>query len=109
MNTKSEDRLLGLASAALVTTIGGELLGSQLLITVGAVGFVISLLALFAVMSVVLAVGVARTPVMSAPTRRSLKEFVDILPPLKGEDSPKGIFRLRVFRFSVRFRVERQR
>jgi len=43
-----------LASAALVTTIGGELLGSQLLITVGAVGFVISLLALFAVMSVVL-------------------------------------------------------
>jgi len=29
MNTKSEDRLLGLASAALVTTIGGELL-SQL-------------------------------------------------------------------------------
>jgi len=41
MNTKSEDRLLGLASAALVTTIGGELLGSQLLITVGAVGFVI--------------------------------------------------------------------
>jgi len=97
MNTKSEDRLLGLASAAPVTTIGGELLGSQLLITVGAVGFVISLLALFAVMSVVLAVGVARTPVMSAPTRRSLKEFVDILPALKGEDSPKGIFRLRVF------------
>jgi len=66
--------------SSLVTTIGGELLGSQLLITVGAVGFVISLLALFAVMSVVLAVGVARTPVMSAPTRRSLKEFVDILP-----------------------------
>ncbi|WP_435099115.1 hypothetical protein [Halorubrum sp. N11] len=67
MNTKSEDRLLGVASAALIVTIGGELLGSQLLVTVGAAGFVIALLALFAVMSVVLAVGVARLPELNGP------------------------------------------
>ncbi|WP_280587573.1 hypothetical protein [Halorubrum sp. Boch-26] len=70
MNTKAEDRLLGLAVAALVTTIGGELLGSQLLVTVGVVGFAVALLALFAVMSVVLAVSVGSTE-LNAPDPRA--------------------------------------
>ncbi|WP_435075735.1 hypothetical protein [Halorubrum sp. HHNYT27] len=66
MDTKSEDRLLGLAIVALLTTIGGELLGSQLIMTVGVTVFVLSLVALFAVMSVVLAVNVARTSELNA-------------------------------------------
>ncbi|RLM63496.1 hypothetical protein DVK05_14570 [Halorubrum sp. Atlit-8R] len=61
MYTKTEDRLLGLASAALLATIGAELLGSQLLVTVGVGVFALAVVALFAVMSVVLAVAVART------------------------------------------------
>jgi O-antigen ligase len=67
MNTKAEDRLLGLAVAALAATIGGELLGSQLLVTVGVAGFAVALLALFAVMGVVLAVSVARSPELNGP------------------------------------------
>ncbi|EMA63846.1 hypothetical protein [Halorubrum lipolyticum] len=66
MDTKAEDRLLGVALAALVATLGGELLGSQLLITAGAVGFVVALAALFAVMTAVLAVSVARSPELDA-------------------------------------------
>lgn len=66
MNTKSEDSLIGLALAALVTTMGGELLGSQLLVTIGVAGFVLSLGALFAVMATVLAVSVVRTPDLTA-------------------------------------------
>ncbi|GAA0533462.1 hypothetical protein ABNG02_09490 [Halorubrum ejinorense] len=60
MYTKSENRLLGLALAALLTTIGAELLGSQPLVTVGVGVFALAVVALFAVMSVVLAVNVAR-------------------------------------------------
>ncbi|KDS91061.1 hypothetical protein FK85_06620 [Halorubrum saccharovorum] len=67
MNTKAEDRLLGAASAALVATIGGELLGSQLLITLGVAGFAVAILALFAVMTVVLGASVARSPELNAP------------------------------------------
>ena len=67
MDTKSEDRLLGLAVAALAATLGGELLGSQLLVTAGVVGFVVAIVTLFAVMSVVLAVGVARSPDLNGP------------------------------------------
>lgn len=67
MNTKTEDRLLGLALAALTATIGGELLGSELLITVGVAGFAVALLALFAVMSVALAVSVARPSELNGP------------------------------------------
>ncbi len=66
MHTKTEDRLLGAAFAALLTTIGGELLGSQLLITVGVVGFVLALTSLFAVMGLVLAVSVVREPDLTA-------------------------------------------
>jgi|GEM_PF-5475768 hypothetical protein len=47
--------------------MGGELLGSHLLVTGGATVLVLALLALFAVMSVVLAVSVARTPDLNAP------------------------------------------
>ena len=61
MYTKTEGRLLGLALVALAATIGAELLGSQLLVTVGVGVFALAVAALFAVMSVVLAVGVART------------------------------------------------
>ncbi|ELZ43571.1 hypothetical protein C471_00605 [Halorubrum saccharovorum DSM 1137] len=68
MDTKTEDRLIGLALAALVATIGGELLGSQLLVTVGVAGFAAALLALFAVMSVVLTAGVARSLNAPEPT-----------------------------------------
>jgi len=60
MDTKSEDRLLRLAVAALLATIGGELLGSDLLMTAALTVFALALVALFAVMSVVLIVGVAR-------------------------------------------------
>lgn len=67
MNTNAENRLLGLAVAALLATAGGELLGSQQLVTVGVVGFALALLALFAVMGIVLAVSVARTPELNAP------------------------------------------
>ncbi len=67
MNTKTEDRLLGVVSAALLATMGGELLGSQLIITVGVVVFVLALAALFGVMSVVLAMSVARTSELNAP------------------------------------------
>ncbi|MFO8115081.1 MAG: hypothetical protein R6U01_06935 [Halorubrum sp.] len=67
MDTKTEDRLLGLALAALLATIGGELFGSQLLVTGGVTVLVLALLGLFAVMSVVLAVSVARAPDLNAP------------------------------------------
>lgn len=60
MDTKSEDRLLRVAVAALLVTLGGELLGSDLLLTAALTVFVLALVALFAVMSVVLVVGVAR-------------------------------------------------
>jgi len=66
MDTKTEDRLLGLAAAALVATLGGELLGSQLLIAVGVAGFAVAIATLFAVMTAVLAVSVARSPELDA-------------------------------------------
>ena len=66
MHTKTEDRLLGAAFAALLTTIGGELLGSQLLVTVGVAGFALALTVLFAVMGLVLAVSVIREPDLTA-------------------------------------------
>ena len=69
MDTKSEDRLLGLAVAALAATLGGELLGSQLIVTVGVAVFAVTIVALFAVMGVVLAVGVARSPELNGSDR----------------------------------------
>lgn len=66
MHSKSENRLLGLALVALLTTIGAELLGSQLLVAVGVGVFALAVAALFAVMSVVLAVSVARGSDLSA-------------------------------------------
>ena len=60
MYTKSENQLLGLALVALLATIGAELLGSPLLVTIGIGVFALAVVALFAVMSVVLAVSVAR-------------------------------------------------
>jgi uncharacterized membrane protein YgaE (UPF0421/DUF939 family) len=66
MDTKSEDRLLGLALAALLATIGGELIGSQLVMTVGVTVFALSLATLFAVMTVVLVVNVARSSSLDA-------------------------------------------
>ena len=66
MHTKTEDRLLGAALAALLATIGGELLGSQLLISVGVAGFVLALTTLFAVMGLVLAASVVRKPDLTA-------------------------------------------
>jgi len=66
MHTKAEDRLLGATLAALLATIGGELLGSQLLVTVGVAGFVLALTALFAVMGLVLAASIVRNPGLTA-------------------------------------------
>ena len=66
MDTKSEDRLLGLALAALLATIGGELIGSQLVMTVSVTVFALSLATLFAVMTVVLVVNVARSSSLDA-------------------------------------------
>jgi len=70
MYTKTEHRLLGLALAALAVTMGGDLLGSQLLMTVGVAGFAVALLTLFAVMSVVLVVGVGSD--LNAPDLRAV-------------------------------------
>jgi len=61
-----QDRLLGLALAALLATIGGELIGSQLVTTVGVTVFALSLVTLFAVMTVVLVVNVARPSSLDA-------------------------------------------
>ncbi|MFW6318442.1 MAG: hypothetical protein ACOC06_08255 [Halorubrum sp.] len=61
MTTKTEDRLLGLAVAALLTTLGGELLAIPLLVAVGLVGFFTALPLLFAVMTVTLAVSLKRS------------------------------------------------
>ncbi|ELZ61534.1 MULTISPECIES: hypothetical protein [Halorubrum] len=66
MYTKSEKRLFGLALAALFTTIGAEFLGSQSLVAVGVGVFALAVVALFGVMSVVLAVSVARDPDLNA-------------------------------------------
>jgi uncharacterized membrane protein YgaE (UPF0421/DUF939 family) len=66
MDTKSEDRLLGVALAALFATIVGELLGSELLMTVGVAVFAHAHVARFAVMSVVLAVHTARLSELNA-------------------------------------------
>jgi len=62
MTTNAEDRLLGLAVAALLATVGGELLAIPLLVTVGVAGFFAALAVLFAVMTVTLAVGASRSP-----------------------------------------------
>ena len=61
MTTKTEDRLLGLAVAALLTTAGGELLGVSPLVTLGVTGFALALIGLFVVMPLELLVGLSRT------------------------------------------------
>lgn len=57
----SQDRLLGLAVVALLTTMGGELLGVSLLVTAGVTGFFVAVAGLLAVMTFALIVGVSRT------------------------------------------------
>jgi len=60
MTTKLEDRLLGLAVAALLTTIGGELAGAAALVTLGVTTFAFALAALLVVMTLSLLVGLSR-------------------------------------------------
>lgn len=69
MTTKSQDRLLGLALFALLVTIGGEILGMTLLVTIGVPSFFIAVAGLLALMTVSLVVGISRTsgPGMRAP------------------------------------------
>ncbi|TQQ82848.1 hypothetical protein EGH24_05250 [Halonotius terrestris] len=67
MTTKTEDRLLGLAVAALLTTAGGELLGISLLVAAGVTGFALALAGLFVVMPLSLLVGLSR---ISGPDMR---------------------------------------
>lgn len=61
ITTKTRDRLLGLTLVALLATIGGELLGMTLLVTIGVTGFFLALVGLFAIMTVTLVVGVSQT------------------------------------------------
>ncbi len=61
MTTNAEDRLLGLAVAALLTAIGGELAGVAALATLGVTTFALALATLLAVMTFSLLVGLRRT------------------------------------------------
>jgi len=61
MTTKTEDRLLGLAVAALLATIGGELGGAAALVTLGVTTFALALLGLLIVMTFSLIVGLSRS------------------------------------------------
>lgn len=61
MTTMIEDRLLGLAVAALSITISGELAGIGSLATFGATTFAAAIAALFVAMPLSLLVGLSRT------------------------------------------------
>jgi hypothetical protein len=61
MTTNAEDRLLGLAVAALLTAIGGELAGIAALVTLGVTTFALALATLLVVMTLSLLVGLRRT------------------------------------------------
>ena len=61
MTTNTEDRLLGLAVAALLTTIGGELAGVAALVALGVTTFALALAALLVVMPLSLLVGLSRS------------------------------------------------
>lgn len=61
MTTKTEDQLLRLAVAALLTTIGGELGGVAALVTLGVTTFALALLGLLVVMTLSLIVGLSRS------------------------------------------------
>ena len=60
MTTIAEDRLLGLAVAALLTAIGGELAGIAALVTLGVATFALALASLLVVMTLSLLVGLTR-------------------------------------------------
>ncbi|QHS16562.1 hypothetical protein GWK26_05010 [haloarchaeon 3A1-DGR] len=60
MTTTSQDRLLGLTLVALLATMGGELLGMTLLVTIGVTSFFLAVAGLFALMAVTLVVGVSQ-------------------------------------------------
>ena len=70
MTTKTEDRLLGLAVAALLTTAAGEVFGISLLVALGVTSFALALVGLLVVMPLALLVGLSRTsgPDMREPT-----------------------------------------
>ena len=60
MTTKIRDRFLGLTLVALLVTIGGELLGMTLLVSLGVTSFFLAVVGLFALMTVTLVVGVTQ-------------------------------------------------
>ena len=60
MITEVEDRLLGLAVVALLTTIGGELAGAAAVVSLGVTTFAFALAALLVVMTLSLVVGLSR-------------------------------------------------
>lgn len=60
MTTEVEDRLLGLAVVALLTTIGGELAGAAAVVSLGVTTFAFALAALLVVMTLSLVVGLSR-------------------------------------------------
>jgi len=61
MTTKTEDQLLRLAVAALLTTIGGELGGVAALVALGVTTFALALLGLLVVMTLSLIGGLSRS------------------------------------------------
>jgi len=67
VTTKSEDRLLGLAVAALFTTAAGELFGVSLLVALGVTSFALALVGLLVVMPLELLVGLS---LISGPDMR---------------------------------------
>lgn len=78
MTPKTRDRFLGLSIAALLVTIGGDLLAMPLLLTVGVTGFFLAVAGLFALMTVSLVVGLrqrsgpdAPDPVLAEPAFQS--------------------------------------
>ena len=60
MTTEVEDRLLGLAVVALLTTIGGEFAGAAAVVSLGVTTFSFALAALLVVMTLSLVVGLSR-------------------------------------------------
>ena len=60
MTMEVEDRLLGLAVVALLTTIGGELAGAAAVVSLGVTTFAFALAALLVVMTLSLVVGLSR-------------------------------------------------
>jgi hypothetical protein len=61
MSLNAEDRLLGLAVVALLTTIGGDIAGVTALVSLGVTAFALALATVLLVMTISLLVGLSRS------------------------------------------------